>query len=136
MTPQHAGDVLQIGRVAAMRQEQGLALGRADARMVEVDVDHRLGALRRRRACQSDQERAALLHGGHVAGLPAALVEEQILVPVEPEQRDRLERAVRILAEEDRIFALDLLELGREDQHLVDAVAERRPWPAITRRSG
>ena len=45
-----------------------------------------------------------------------AVLEEQILVAVESEQRDRLELVIRVLAEEDRIFALHLLELGRKDQ--------------------
>ena len=37
--------MLQIGRIAAVRQEQRLAFAAADAGMIEVDMDHRLARL-------------------------------------------------------------------------------------------
>jgi hypothetical protein len=114
-----------------MRQEQGLAFAAADARVVEIDMDHRLaaGLAVQRLLLQRDREGAARLDRRNVARLPGMPVEKQIFVAVEAEQRDRLEIAVRILAEEDRIFPLDLLIFGREDQHLVDAVAMLRAVP-------
>jgi hypothetical protein len=58
-----------------------------------------------------------------MAALPLAVLKEQILVALEPEQRHRLERALLVLAEQDREFALRVLELGREQRDLVDAIA-------------
>src|SRR5690606_26427314 len=91
-------------------------------------MDERLAAhlVVQRLLLYTDEERAAPLYGGHVPGRPATLAEEQVLPAVEPQQYDAMVFALLVLPEEDRIFPLRLLELGRKDQHLVDAIAELR----------
>ena len=112
-----------------MRQEEGFAVGATDAGVVGIDENHRLGVvgqnLSGRGLRLADQERADAVHGGNIGGVPAVAVEKQVFVPVETQNGDRFEAAVLRLAEEDRIMALDVLIFGREDQGLIDAVAER-----------
>ena len=123
--------MLENRRIAAVTQEHRFALGLADPRMVEIDVDHRLAdhiAVHFPLA-EPDQERPALLDRRDVTGIPAVVVQEQVLVLVEPQQRDRLEIAARVPAEEDRILTLRVGEFGREDQDVVDVVAELRRVP-------
>jgi hypothetical protein len=61
---------------------------------------------------------------GDVTRVPAGLIKEKVFVVVEAKERDGLKVAITVLAEEDRVFALHPDELGREDQGLVDVVAE------------
>ena len=113
---------LERRRVAALRQEQRLAPGaaiRENPGMIEVDVDHRLIAV------EADQERPAPRQGGDVTGGPALAVEEQVLVAVEAEDRQRLQDAAFLPAEQDRIVPLRVLEFGQEQRDLIDRVAER-----------
>src|SRR5690606_9559069 len=111
-----------------MRQEQRFALFAADAGIIEIDMDERLAArlVVQRLFLHTDEERTTPLHGGHVPGRPATLAEEQVLSAVEAQQDDRMVFALLVLPEEDRIFALRLLELGGKDQHLIYVVTERR----------
>ena len=114
-----------------MAQEHRFPLGLADPRMVEIDVDHRLAdhIAVHFQITEADQEWPALLDCRDIAGIPAVVVQEQVFVLVEPQQRDRLEIAGLVPAEEDRVLALREGELGREDQHIVDIVAELRRVP-------
>jgi|GEM_PF-6821525 len=114
--------------MTAMLQENRLALGRADTRMIEIDMDHRLvddfavdlGL------AKSDQERPALQYRRNVTAVPALalLGQEQVLVFVETEQRECLQTTLVAAAKQNRILALDMNEFGRKDQRHVDVVAE------------
>jgi hypothetical protein len=55
--------------------------------VIEVDVGHHLvdGFTAGFRLPETDQERPALLHGGHVPGNPGVALQEQVLVLVEAE---------------------------------------------------
>ncbi len=90
----------EIGGVAAVGEEQRLAVVRADPGIVEIDLDHQLGAQLAVDVllAQPDQEGAAALDRGDVASPPALGAEEEILVAIEAEQHHRLERARRIRA--------------------------------------
>ena len=103
---------------SALRQEQGLAFAVADARVIEIDDDRGVAGLLL--IADAEEERAAAKRRRDIAGGPFAFTQEQILAAVEPENRDRLKAAVGILAEQDGIFALELLELTRHDQRLID----------------
>ena len=124
--PQDRRDVVQHRGVATLRQEYGFALGEADPRMIEVDVDE---AVRTRFAfhlsfLDADQEGAAGHHAGQVKRVPAPARDEQVLALLEAQQRDGLVIAAGgILAQEDRVFPLHVCEFGRERQDAGGVVA-------------
>ena len=116
---QHRAHALEKFGRAAVFAEQGFAFGAADARTVEIDVHHRLAI------AKADEERLALDRQRHVRRIPAVRAEEQVLLVLEAEQRDRLELSVRRLVEHDRIVRLDVAELGRERERGHHVVAVR-----------
>ena len=84
---------------------------------VQVDVDDRFVAQLAVDALllETDQERPLGDRTGQVGGVPAPVLQEQVLVALETQQRHRLPlSALAVLAEEDRVLALQLGELGRE----------------------
>ncbi len=136
--PQQARDVLQIGAVAAGRQEQP-ARPRPPARAREDGRDRRGSSLRdspppdRRRAIENGPR---CWIGGHVAGVPAALFEEQVLVPVQAQQGDRLERRRRRPCgrRSDIRCRIPSNSVGKISTWLM-ASPNSGPWPVATRRS-
>ncbi len=121
--PQHAGDVIEIGGVAAMLEEQRQAGRVTDARIVEIDLQHRLADIVLCGPGHADGEGTAPVAGGNVAARPAVVGEKEILVAVEPQQRIGLKTLVAA-AEHDCEFALQFLEFGGEDQRLIGRVIE------------
>ena len=124
---QHQRDVVQVRAVAALGQEYRLALGVADARMIQIHVDHRLLSQLTADVAllKADQEGPARDDARNVVGEPATLLQKQVLVLPEAEQRDRMILAARgILSEEDRILALDVGVLGWKGEYGAHLVAE------------
>jgi hypothetical protein len=117
---QSFGDMVQIRRIAAVGLEQRLAFDTSDARIVLVDVDDRLAVA----WANSHEEGATALDRRDIASIPLLAVEEQVFATIEAEQCNGLKRAILILAEQDRIFALNFHELGRDDEQLVDGIAK------------
>jgi hypothetical protein len=124
---QDRGDMVEIGSIAAMLEEQGETVVRPHPRVVEVDMDHGfpwflpldLGPRNRHR------EGTATGRGRHIGAGPAIIFKKQILVAIQSQQGISLHALVS-LAEDDREMPLRFLELCREDRHLIDAVAKRR----------
>lgn len=113
--------------MTALRQKHCFALVAADARVNQVDMDHRLlhqgtvDAL----LLETDQERPLGDDARQVTGSPAPVLQKQILVLCKAQQRHRLVGAGgRILAKKQRIFALQLGEFGDEGRHQTERVAE------------
>jgi hypothetical protein len=124
---QYVGDMLQVGTLSALRQEHRLAFAETDARMFQVNVDHRLPAQFVVDALflEADQERPLGDSAWQVRGVPAVVLQEQVFVLLEPQQRHRLPfAAVAVLAEKDRVFPLQLGVFARERQHHADVVGE------------
>jgi hypothetical protein len=116
-----------------MRQENGLGgvlafIRAGDAGMIKVDMDHGFAALLARYFAidQPDQERAALLHGVYVTGVPACLVEEEVFVTVEPKQHHGVEATVIVTTKQNGIFALEIVQLARKNDAFVDGIAKSR----------
>ena len=72
---------------------------------------------------ETDHERAALMDRGHITGLPARTIKEEVFALVETEQDHAVKSPLFVLSEEDRVFALKLGKLCRIDRCLIDAVA-------------
>ena len=133
MNPVERGShLLQVRRIAAVLEEQRLALGLADLGMIEIDVDDGrllqftvdLGFL------EADQKRTAGDNGRKIARVPAIVFEKEILVLRKTQHGDRqVTIAAWIPAEEDWIFALQLAVLGRKDHHIAGVVTGLRPAP-------
>ena len=77
---EHIGDVLEVRRIAAARQKNRLPFRAAHARMIQIDMDHRLLAHRAAflSLLESDQERAARDDARKIFGVPAPALEEQV----------------------------------------------------------
>jgi hypothetical protein len=95
--------------------------------MIHIHVDHRL--LTQLTAdialLKADQEGPAHDDARNIVGEPATLVQKQVLVLAEAEQRDRMIFAARgILPEEDRILALDVGVLRWKGEYRTRLVAE------------
>ena len=116
----------QIGRWLAVVVERAepFLVRPGDARVGEVDVD-----LRRPFAfAPADQERLDRQRQRAVARVPTAVLEEQILAILEPEQRQRREAAaVEVAAEQDREFVLHAAEFARHGQAGHDSRRRARP---------
>src|SRR5690606_6124395 len=97
-----------------------------NARMARVDMDHRFALQLAADALllEADQERAPRDRARQVAGVPAVALDVEVLAAVATEQRDGLEAAGLVLAEEDRILALHLGELGRPHRHQSGGIAK------------
>ncbi len=105
-------------------RNDGLAVRGADARVIQVHVDHGLVAL------EADEERPARHDSRNVAGVPAVLVEEEILSFSEAQQRHGEEAArAGVLAEQDRVFALHVAPFGGEGDHAADVVPQLGRMP-------
>src|SRR5690606_25042064 len=105
-------------RIATMGEEDRRAFATGYAWMVDINADHRLaiGLVGR-----GDAERPALQKRRNVARAPPALpVEEQVFAARQAEQGHGPQRPFGILADHDGVLALNDLELGRKDEHLID----------------
>src|SRR5439155_23859744 len=89
-----------------------------------IDDDRRVAGLLG--IAEAEEERSAAKRRRYVAGGPLPIAQKKILAAIEPKDRNRLELAIGIPAEQDGIFTLELLELTRHDQCLVDCNAFRR----------
>jgi hypothetical protein len=127
---QYAGDVVQVRGVSPLRQEHRLTLHRGHARMIKIHVQHRFLAERAIDVAvlEADQERPFCCGPGQVGGIPVPVLQEQILMLLEPEQRYRLPgAAVGIATQEDGIFPLQFGELARIGRQHAHRVAEFGP---------
>jgi hypothetical protein len=81
----------QVGGIATLTLEDGLAFGRADTRMIQVDVGHHLvDGFSSLVLLESDQERPARDQRRHIARIPRVALQEQVFIPIESEQRKGL----------------------------------------------
>jgi len=71
---------------------------------------------------QAEEKGTSRMRRGDVACVPFAALDEQILALIETKERNRNELAVLVLAQENRIFALNLLKLARDDERLIHIV--------------
>jgi len=79
---------------------------------------------------EPDQERPFGRSTGQVGRVPAALLQVQVLVLLEPQQGHRLPfPAGGVPAQEDRVFALQFGVLARVGRHHAYRVAEFGPEP-------
>ena len=122
---QQIGRILQEGRTPPQRLEQRLPSIGAHPRMRHVQRQH-AGSPRIARilgVLKADQERLAPHHRRHVPGVPAVVVEKEVLPFLKAEQRHRVEAAVRILLKQDRVERLDVAELEWKGGNLHHGVA-------------
>ena len=124
------GDGIEIGRRCArvVEQSHALAIG-GDAGMAHVDVDlPRSVAIGR----AADQERLDAERERTIAGVPAPVLDEQILVLLEPHQRQcRKTVALDVQPKQDRELVLQPAKFVRHGKTGHHVVAKRRADPGM-----
>lgn len=98
--------------------------------MLQVDMDHRLLYQRAIDALllEADQKWPFGNDSRQVAGIPALVLQEEVLVVRKAQHRHSLVCAAgRILAKEQRVFALQLGKFGDEGRHQANRIAKLRP---------